>query len=73
MLPLGIGFSKETLFTEAVTTILPQWRCAEIAAAISIQWRSRPPIKLSKLFVSFGRTISVRVAKLCKGFLEDIV
>ena len=33
-----------------------------IAEAISIQCNSLPPIKLFRLLVSFGRTISVKVA-----------
>jgi hypothetical protein len=47
------------LLTAAVTTTRRQWRCAEIAAVISIKCNNRPPIKLPKVLVSLGSTISV--------------
>src|SRR5258708_32892189 len=49
---------KETLSTEAVTTIRLQCFCADIAAAISIQCSRRPPIKLFSVLVSLGNTSS---------------
>jgi len=58
MSPKRIGFSKETLFTEAVTTIRLQCLCAAIAAVMSIQCKRRPPIKLPSVLVSLGKTIS---------------
>ena len=69
MLPLGIGLLKLTLFTDAVTDVLLQCLCAVIAAIISIQYNNLPPIRLSKLLVSFGSTISVRMALDSLGVL----
>src|SRR5213594_2117933 len=60
--PNRMGWLKDTLLTEAVTTTLPQCRCAEIAEAISIQCKSRPPIRFPREFVSLGNTISVSIA-----------
>src|SRR5689334_36355 len=59
--PSLIGASNEILSTDAVTTGAPQCFIAASAAAISIQYISRPPIKFPKVFVSFGRTNSVMV------------
>ena len=67
ILPLGIGCSKETLFTEAVTHVLCACLFAVIAAVISIQCNNLPPIRLFKLFVSLGNTISVKFALDCFG------
>src|ERR1700754_5059372 len=60
-LPSLMGFSKEILSTDAVTTGAPQCFIAASAAAISIQYINRPPIRLPKVFVSLGRTSSVMV------------
>src|ERR1700754_1717873 len=57
--PNLIGFSKEMLSTEAVTTGALQCFPAESAAAISIQYMSRPPIRLPNTLVSLGSTSSV--------------
>src|SRR6185312_291307 len=54
-----MGFSKEILSTEAVTTIPPQCFVAHRAAAISIQYINLPPIRLPNTLVSFGSTSSV--------------
>ena len=72
-LPLGIGLLKLTLFTDAVTEVLFECLCAAIAAIISIQYINLPPIKLSKLLVSFGRTISVNIARDSFGCLLFIL
>src|SRR6476469_8164549 len=72
VLPSFIGFSKEILSTEAVTTGALQWRCAAMAAAISIQYISRPPISLPKTLVSFGKTISVIIVTLSEDVLVCI-
>src|ERR1700744_848384 len=58
-LPSLIGFSKEILSTEAVTTGALQCLPAARAAAISIQYMRRPPIRLPKTLVSLGNTNSV--------------
>jgi hypothetical protein len=68
-----MGFSKDMLSTDAVTTGALQCFCADIAAAMSIQYINRPPIKLPKTFVSLGRTISVIMVKLSKDFLASIL
>src|ERR1700748_2128262 len=62
-LPSLIGFSKEILSTEAVTTGALQCFPAERAAAISIQYMSRPPISFPNTFVSLGRTNSVMMMR----------
>src|SRR6516164_4767450 len=62
-LPSLIGFSKEILSTEAVTTGALQCLPADSAAAISIQYMRRPPMRLPKTFVSLGRTISVMMIR----------
>src|SRR5688500_11217282 len=59
VLPSLMGFSKEMLSTEAVTTGALQCLVAEMAAAISIQYINRPPIRLPNTLVSLGSTISV--------------
>src|SRR3984957_16435712 len=56
--PSFMGCLKETLSTDAVTTMRLQCFCAEIAAAISIQCKRRPPIKLCNVLVSLGNTSS---------------
>src|ERR1700761_8822672 len=58
-LPSLMGFSKEILSTEAVTTGALQCFPAESAAAISIQYIRRPPMRFPKTLVSLGRTSSV--------------
>src|SRR5580698_7028880 len=60
-LPSLIGFSKEMLSTEAVTTGALQCLPAARAAAMSIQYIRRPPIRLPNTLVSFGRTSSVMI------------
>jgi hypothetical protein len=62
-LPSLMGFLKDTLSTDAVTTILLVCFCAEIAEAISIQCINRPPIKLFSVLVSLGSTNSVMVTR----------
>src|SRR6185369_11809334 len=62
--PILIGASKEILSTEAVTTGAPQCFMAASAAAISIQYISRPPIRFPKVLVSFGNTNSVIITRL---------
>src|SRR5579859_860433 len=57
--PSLMGFSKEMLSTEAVTTGALQCLPAARAAAISIQYMRRPPMRLPKTLVSFGKTSSV--------------
>src|ERR1700732_3011559 len=57
--PSLIGLSKEILSTEAVTTGELQCLPAERAAAISIQYIRRPPIRLPWTLVSLGKTNSV--------------
>src|SRR4051812_2958876 len=56
--PSLIECLKETLSTEAVTTMRLQCFCAAMAAAISIQCSKRPPIKLLSVLVSLGNTNS---------------
>lgn len=67
--PSFIGCEKETLFTDAVTTTLPQCLCAAIAEAMSIQCNNRPPIRLPSVLVSFGKTNSVMMAMESLGVL----
>src|SRR6185312_13545890 len=62
-LPSFIGFSKEILSTEAVTTGALQCLPAERAAAISIQYMSRPPMRLPNTLVSLGKTNSVMIMR----------
>src|SRR5204862_7188510 len=71
--PSLIGLSNEILSTETVTTAELQCFCAAIAAAISIQYIRRPPIKLPNTLVSFGRTISVIIVRLSEDFLDSII
>src|SRR5882757_7357680 len=56
--PSLIECLKETLSTDAVTTIRLQCFWADIAAAISIQCSKRPPIRFCKVLVSLGNTSS---------------
>src|SRR6187455_1019677 len=70
--PILIGASKEILSTEAVTTGAPQCFVAARAAAISIQYIRRPPIKFPKVFVSLGNTNSVIITRLSAAFLDSI-
>src|SRR5579872_1201340 len=56
--PSFIECLKDTLSTEAVTTMRLQCFCADIAAAMSIQCSRRPPIRLCKVLVSLGNTNS---------------
>ncbi len=65
-------FWNEILSTDAVTTGALECFWAAIAAAISIQYINRPPIKLPKVFVSFGKTISVIIVKLSMAFFPLI-
>src|SRR5690349_24200130 len=50
---------KETLSTDAVTTMRLECFCAAMADTISIQCIMRPPIKLCRVLVSLGNTSSV--------------
>ena len=70
--PSLIGLSKEMLSTDAVTTGALQCFCADMAAAISIQYINLPPIRLPNTFVSLGRTISVIMTKLSEDLLDSI-
>src|SRR2546423_9837887 len=67
--PSLMGASKEILSTEAVTTGEPQCFMAASAAAISIQYINRPPIRLPKVLVSFGNTSSVMITSDSAGIL----
>ncbi len=60
-LPMLMGCENEILSTEAVTTTLLLCRCAETAAAMSIQCINLPPKRLLRLLVSLGRINSVMV------------
>src|ERR1700761_8285572 len=62
-LPSLMGFSKEILSTEAVTTGALQCLPAARAAAMSIQYIRRPPLRLPNTLVSFGRTSSVMIMR----------
>src|SRR5678816_4305098 len=70
--PILIGASNEILSTEAVTTGAPQCFIAARAAAISIQYIRRPPIKFPKVLVSFGNTISVIITRLSAAFFASM-
>jgi hypothetical protein len=69
VLPNLMGFSKEMLSTDAVTTGAWQCLCAAMAAAISIQYISLPPIRFPNTLVSLGSTISVIMVILSDGVL----
>ena len=71
-LPNLMGFLKLRLSTLAV--ILGKLQClpAAMPAAMSIQYINRPPIRLPKVLVSFGSTISFIMVKLSDGFLGSI-
>src|SRR5690606_19630181 len=56
--PNLMGCLNDTLSTEAVTTMRLQCFWAEIAAAMSIQWSRRPPMRLLSVLVSLGSTNS---------------
>src|SRR5258706_11824710 len=71
-LPSLIGASKEILSTEAVTTGTAQCFMADSAAAISIQYIRRPPIRLPCVLVSLGNTSSVIMIKLPAGFFASM-
>src|SRR5258706_15454697 len=70
--PNLIGLVNEILSTEAVTTGELQCFAADNAAAISIQYINRPPIKLPNVLVSLGSTISVIMIRLSAAFLNSI-
>src|SRR5665213_1874716 len=70
--PNLIGFVKDILSTEAVTTGALQCLVPEMAAAISIQYINRQPIRFQNVLVSFGNTISVIITRLSEAFLEII-
>ena len=57
--PKLMGCLNEMLSAEAVTTILLECFWAAMAATISIQCIRRPPMRLLRVLVSLGRTISV--------------
>src|ERR1044071_3656477 len=69
-LPSLMGFSKEILSTEAVTTGAPQCFIAASAEAISIQYINLPPIRFPNVFVSFGNTNSVIITNDSLAFLS---
>src|SRR5262245_16608393 len=71
-LPSLTGFSNEILSTDAVTAGALQCLCAVRAAAMSIQYMSRPPIKFPNTFVSLGKTNSVIMVTLSAGVLLSI-
>src|SRR5262245_4981159 len=66
-----MGFSNEILSTDAVTTGVLQCFIAARAAAISIQYINRPPIKLPNILVSLGNTNSVMVTTDSLAVLEN--
>src|ERR1035438_1738943 len=72
-LPSLIGLVKEILSTEAVTTAALQCLVPETAAATSLQYIRRPPMRLPKVLVSLGNTNSVITTRLSEGFFEIIV
>src|SRR3954447_5748297 len=71
-LPNLIGVLKLMLST--LTVMLGELQCfvAVIAAAISIQYIRRPPIRFPNTLVSFGSTISFITVKLSLAFLLSI-
>src|SRR3954467_8652914 len=71
-LPNLIGVLKLMLSTLAVMLAELQCLVDAIAAAISIQYISRPPIRLPKTLVSLGNTISFITVKLSIAFLLSI-
>ena len=68
-----MGEAKETLFTEAVTTILFEQRCEDMAEQMSIKWSNLPPIRFPKVLVSLGNTISVMMALVDAAVLVFMV
>src|SRR5665213_170354 len=71
--PSFIGLLKEMLSTDAVTTSALQCLEPAIAAAISIQYISRPPMRFPNVLVSLGNTISVIITILSEAFFEIII
>src|SRR5690554_340069 len=71
-LPNGIILLKATWFTEAVTTIWPQWRLAAMLAARSIRANNSPPNIFPIGLVSLGRTRSVTMVKDSLGVFAVI-
>jgi hypothetical protein len=72
--PMRIGATKLTSSIEAVTETRPEWRCAQIAPAMSIHARTVPPKALPSTFECCGSTssvISVRDARHERG-VSDI-
>ena len=67
--PSRTAARKSTESTDAVTTVRFEWRWAAIAAQTSIKWRSRPPMRLPSVFVSFGSTSSFIRQVLAEGGL----
>src|SRR5688572_33215119 len=67
-----MGASKEILSTEAVTTGAAQCFIAASAAAISIQYINRPPIRFPKVLVSLGNTNSVITTRLSAAFFASM-
>src|SRR5271156_1035866 len=66
-LPSFMGLLNDTLSTEAVTTGQLQCFWEAIAAAMSIQCISLPPIRLPSVLVSFGKTNSDIITKVSFG------
>src|SRR5690606_5713513 len=71
--PKAIGLLKEMVSTDAVTTREFECRWAEMAATTSIQCISLPPIKLFKVLVSLGSTISVMVTSESLGVFGCVI
>src|SRR5690554_3542765 len=72
-LPNGMVLLKATLFTDAVTHILLEWRRAVMLAALSILANNSPPNKLFNGLVSPGSTISVITVMDSAGVFGVIV
>jgi hypothetical protein len=72
-LPTGTALENTTWLTEAVTVIRLQCLLAAILEARSILARSSPPKRLSKGFVSPGKTRSVIMVKESFGILLCIL
>src|SRR5690606_4826918 len=72
-LPNGTERLKATWFTEAVTTILREWRRAAMLAARSIRAKSSPPKRLLIGLVSLGSTKSVMMVFDCSGVFACII
>src|SRR5882762_10355036 len=67
--PTRIGAKNETSSIDAVTASVLQWRCATMAAAMSIQWSTLPPRTFPIVFASFGKTSSTISTRVSRGLL----